>query len=86
MPMTLQLDGKALLTKLAFRPGIKKSTTDYAAEGAWIDMDKARFVDGFPQKIGGWEKLLDTQMTGTCRGLMPWRDDESGVISVNPPA
>lgn len=65
-----------MLTKLAFRPGIKKSTTDYAAEGAWIDMDKARFVDGYPQKIGGWEKLLDSQLSGVCRGMLPWRDND----------
>ena len=60
------------LTKLQFRPGINRETTSYSNEGGWYDMDKVRFRFGFPEKIGGWEKISSTYFLGTCRALHPW--------------
>ena len=40
-----------------FQPGIVKDITPYSAgkNGPfWTDCDKVRFVNGYPQKIGGW--------------------------------
>jgi hypothetical protein len=60
------------LTKLQFQPGINRETTSYTNEGGWFDCDKVRFRAGFPEKIGGWQKLSQKSFLGTCRALHPW--------------
>ena len=60
------------LTKLQFQPGINRETTSYTNEGGWFDMDKVRFRFGFPEKIGGWEKISATYFLGSCRSIHPW--------------
>jgi hypothetical protein len=57
---------------LKFRPGVNRDTTNYAGEGNWWQMDKIRFLSGFPQKIGGWVKSTPNTFLGTCRGLWNW--------------
>ena len=64
------------LTKLQFRPGFNKETTTYSNEGGWRDGDKVRFRMGFPEKIGGWQRLSQNSFLGTCRALLPWFDLE----------
>jgi hypothetical protein len=61
------------LQKLQFQPGINRETTSYTNEGGWFDGDKVRFRQGFPEKIGGWEKLGSKSFLGSCRALWPWR-------------
>jgi hypothetical protein len=58
--------------KLQFRPGINREVTAYTNEGGWRDCDKIRFRMGFPEQIGGWQKLSSAQFLGTCRALHPW--------------
>ena len=60
------------LTKLQFKPGINKETTSYSNEGGWNDCDKIRFRFGYPEKIGGWEKLSNNTYLGTPRTLHTW--------------
>lgn len=60
------------LIKLQFRPGINREITSYADEGGWFDGDKIRFRMGYPESIGGWEKVSPSQFLGTCRALHPW--------------
>lgn len=60
------------LMKLQFAPGINREITGYANEGGWWDIDKVRFRQGYPEKIGGWEKISLTYFLGTCRFLTPW--------------
>jgi hypothetical protein len=71
------------LSKLQFRPGINREVTSYTNEGGWFDCDFVRFVKGFPQKIGGWQKRSNQSFLGTCRSLHPWvtldRDQYIGV-------
>lgn len=71
------------LTKLTFRPGINREITSYSNEGGWHDCDKIRFQKGFPEQIGGWQKLSNSTFLGTCRSLHPWvalnRDKYLGV-------
>ena len=57
------------LQKLLFRPGIVKDSTRYSGEGNWFDCDKVRFVNGLPQKIGGWVKINADAFSGVCRSL-----------------
>jgi len=60
------------LTKLQFRPGIVRETTDYTNEGGWFDCDKIRFRNGYPETIGGWTRYTSTPFAGTCRSLHNW--------------
>jgi len=60
------------LQKLQFKPGINKETTSYANEGGWIDGNKIRFRQGYPEKIGGWSKKTAAQFVGSCRALKSW--------------
>jgi len=60
------------LVKLKFRPGINRDVTSYSNESGWINGDKIRFRMGFPEKIGGWEKLTEQTYQGTARALKNW--------------
>ena len=62
------------LTKLNFAPGIDKQNTEYGAEGRWIDSDNVRFHYGLPQKVGGWQKLVDDTLIGVARDIHAWTD------------
>lgn len=71
------------LSTLKFAPGIVKDDTSYSAEGRWIDSDKIRFWNGKPEKLKGWQKAYSNQFSGTCRGLLQWRDNsENALIAV----
>jgi len=61
------------LLKLDFLPGVNKENTPYSQEGGWVDSDKIRFRSGKPEKIGGWDKYVGTQMLGVPRGAHVWR-------------
>ena len=47
-----------MLSKVNIAPGIDKETTNYGAEGRWIDCTNVRFRSKLPEKIGGWTKLI----------------------------
>jgi len=71
------------LTKLQFRPGIMRETTDYTNEGGWYDGNRIRFRDGVPETIGGWAPATDQLFLGTCRALLAWRTlDGSQLLGV----
>ena len=57
------------LSKLQFKPGINKEGTNYSNEGGWFDGDKIRFRSGYPESIGGWQRVSDNQFTGTARKI-----------------
>jgi hypothetical protein len=61
-------------TNVKFIGGINKETTEYGAEGQWVDGDKIRFRYGLPQKIGGWVKASTFALMGVARGLFSWFD------------
>jgi hypothetical protein len=60
------------LTKLQFKPGINQEITSYSNEGGWRDCDKIRFRMGYPEKLGGWEKLTSSTYLGSARALHNW--------------
>lgn len=60
------------LSKLNFNPGINRDTTRYTNTGGWFDSDKVRFRNGLPEKIGGWQKFLNSTFLGTARDIMRW--------------
>jgi hypothetical protein len=77
------------LSLLKYNPGIVKDITEYAAgkNGPfWVDGDLIRFKNGYPEKIGGWEKeqinalgtsgsitSTETTITGIARRMLFWR-------------
>lgn len=61
------------LQKLQFRPGINREVTGYTNEGGWKDCDKVRFVKGFPEKIGGWQRYSSRSYLGDASAMHQWR-------------
>ena len=59
-------------TKLQFKPGIVRDITRYSNNGGWFDSNRIRFRMGFPETIGGWVRLTNTTILGTCRSLHNW--------------
>jgi hypothetical protein len=60
------------LQKLQFRSGVNRNITNYSNEGGWFECDKVRFIDGYPEKLKGWQKYTPQTITGTCRALFGW--------------
>ena len=58
-----------MLQKIGFQPGFNKQITETTAEGQWVGGDNVRFRYGTPEKIGGWQQLGESKLTGVARGL-----------------
>ena len=72
-----------MLTKLQFKPGVNREITSYSNEGGWVDCNRVRFRFGFPEKIGGWDKLSQNTYQGSGRALHAWNSlDGSAYIGV----
>ena len=83
------------LQLLKYNAGIVKDTTEYAAgkNGPfWVDSQLVRFVNGYPEKFGGWQKSAiysidpdgdpnstETSISGICRQMSSWRGVTDGV-------
>ena len=53
-----------MLHKIRLIPGLDKQSSDTGAEGKWVNADYTRFRYGFPEKIGGWEQLVNKNLVG----------------------
>jgi len=62
------------LKKIPIKAGFNKQDTATAAEGQWIDGDYVRFRYGYPEKIGGWQQLLEETLAGVARAQHTWTD------------
>ena len=72
------------LKRIIFRSGVNRENTRYASEsvgsvgsatqvvGGWYESDKVRFRSGFPEKIGGWQRISASTFLGICRSLWNW--------------
>jgi hypothetical protein len=60
------------LKKLAFKAGINREVTRYTNENGWYECDKVRFRQGYPEKIGGWERISTSTFLGVARSLSNW--------------
>ena len=65
--------------KVQLKPGVNRDQTNYTGEGGWWDSNKIRFFSGYPQKLGGWLKLIpgttigtSSYILGTCRQMWSW--------------
>ena len=60
------------LAKVNIAPGFDKQSTPSDAEGRFVDGDNVRFRYGEPEKIGGWEALVNDKLVGAARGQHVW--------------
>jgi len=62
------------LSKVVFKPGVNRETTNYANEGGFFSVDKVRFRGGYAQKIGGWVNQSSNggSFEGVPRSLWNW--------------
>jgi hypothetical protein len=72
------------LKRVIFRSGVNRENTRYASEsvgsvgsatqvaGGWYESEKVRFRSGFPEKIGGWQRISANTFLGICRSLWNW--------------
>ena|SRR5258708_39334378 len=72
-------------------PGVCKLNSPYAdsgqsgfgqgriGKGRYTDLLNARFVGGFPEKIGGYTAAMASLLTGVPRGMKDWRDNAANV-------
>ena len=58
-----------MLQKIGFLPGFNKQITPTGAEGQWTGGENVRFRYGTPEKVGGWNQLGASKLTGVVRGL-----------------
>ena len=63
-----------MLHKIRLKPGLDKQSSDTGAEGKWVNADYSRFRYSFPEKIGGWEQLVDDTLIGAGRDQHTWVD------------
>lgn len=66
---------------LELPPGLNGDDTTFAAGGRWADGSNVRFRLGRPETIGGWERLMSDPLTGVCRAVFPWTDND-GVLNI----
>lgn len=65
-----------MLKTFVLEPGIVKVNTDRMSEGRFIDSNWIRWAKGLPQKMGGFEAMLEEAVVGKARGMLPWRDND----------
>ena len=63
------------LVPLRIPPGVYRNGTEYQTSGRWFDSNLVRWFEGTLRPIGGWRKRSASQLTGSCRGLITWRDN-----------
>lgn len=62
---------------LKLPPGIYRNGTEYQSSGRWYDANLVRWYENTLRPIGGWRKRATAQMSGSCRGLITWRDNSA---------
>ena len=60
------------LKKMVFKPGVNREVSRYTSEPGWYECDKVRFRGGYPEKIGGWQRISSSTFLGVCRSLSSW--------------
>ena len=60
---------------LKLPPGVFRNGTEYQAAGRWYDANLVRWYEGTLRPINGWRTRSNSQMSGSCRGIITWRDN-----------
>ena len=56
-------------------PGVSRNGTEYQTKGRWYDVNLVRWYESVMRPIGGWLRPVETQVSGTARGIKTWRDN-----------
>lgn len=70
------------LYPLKIAPGLYTEGSERSSVHRWVDGNRVRFFNGFPEKMGGWVKTLSLNtITGIVRNMISWSrlDNESLV-------
>jgi hypothetical protein len=62
------------------KPGLVRDTTRYANVQGWYDGNLVRFKNGYPQTMGGWQKINDTAFYGSCRDMTAWATIDGSIL------
>jgi len=62
-----------VLTRFPIPGGASADKTEYSEGPRWVNMDKVRFQQGHPEKIGGWTKD-SLSFTGVPSSVFAWQD------------
>jgi hypothetical protein len=62
---------------LKLPPGIYRNGTEYQSAGRWYDANLVRWYENTLRPMGGWRKRASSQMSGSCRGFITWRDNSA---------
>ncbi len=65
---------------LKFSPIVSKDSTRRAGEMSYFDCDRIRFINGFPQSIGGWTKISENAVIGAPRAMFSWSSLDGGNL------
>ena len=64
------------LAKVNIAPGFDKQSTPSDAEGRFVDGNNVRFRYGEPEKIGGWQALVNDKLVGAARAQHVWANTD----------
>lgn len=70
------------MPEITIPPGVVKTLSEATAVGRFIDMDKVRFYNNKPQKIGGWSKLNSVALVGVPRSLYAYNQKNRQEIKI----
>lgn len=59
---------------LKINPGIDVEATPLLNEAGFSFSAAVRFFNGLPEKVGGWQHINNTPLTGTATGMHAWSD------------
>jgi len=71
-----------MLQKIGFLPGFNKQVTPTGAEAQWQEGENIRFRYGTPEKIGGWQQLGESKLTGAARQMHHIVNKDSQKFSI----
>lgn len=54
------------------QPGLYSEQSEVDSRGRWSDGNNVRFWKRRPERIGGWDKVIDGQFDGAVRGAKGW--------------
>lgn len=70
-----------MLKRIEFDSGVVKDDTLMSARPRAVDSNRIRWIKKRPQKLAGWQKLLQSQFLGKARAMMTWIDN-SGIARI----
>jgi len=65
------------LAPLNIPPGVVRAATPLQVKGRWYDANLIRWRSGKLLPVGGWERITDTPLPSTVRGIFTWSTNDN---------